>query len=555
MLNKNLIAVLGIILLIFTACEKSSKQEIKIKQNKIKESIIYSLNASPTGIFNPTVSNTVIDGNINDVVYQSMLKFDKNLNLVSDLVSSYEISKDGKIIIFEIKSNLKWSDGENLTVDDIIFTFYSIASPSYIGPSFGNIEKVQGVAEYKAGKVSTIKGIERLDNNKIKFTLMETFAPALSKIGTELIIPKHVWEKFPVNTWRDQTEAMKNLVGSGPYKMNEFKPGQYVKLEKNENYSGEKAKTKYLILKEVNLDSIEVELKNGSVDIGDISTLKGIEIEDFKNNDFSVYSYGLNGIEYMGFNLRRDKFKDKKVRQAITYGLDREMILNRSIDGKGNIVDVAMLPSMKFFPKEGLNPYKYNVSKAEKLLKEAGWEDRDGDGTLENKKGEKFEISLKLANRQNQVSYIAPIVQNNLKNIGIKVNIEILDFSAVMEQVVGNHDFDMYLMVNMLPVDGDPKPYWHSSASTDVQGIYGWNISAFKNKRADELLEQGLRENDDDQRRVIYKEFAEILNDECPWVTFYNGNTVKAHSPNLKNFAPVTFLNMLDVEKWYVEEE
>ncbi len=555
MFKKSLITILGMILLVFTACEKSGKQETKVKENKRKESIIYSLNASPTGIFNPTVSNTVIDGNINGVVYQSMLKFDKNLNLISDLASSYEISKDGKTIVFEIKDNLKWSDGENLTVDDIIFTFYSIASPSYIGPSFGDIEKVRGAAEYKAGKVSTVEGIEKLDNNKVKFTLMETFAPALSKIGTELIIPKHIWEKFPVNMWRNQTEAMKNLVGSGPYKMNEFKPGQYVKLERNEYYSGGKAKTKYLIFKEVNLDSIEVELKNGSVDIADISTLKGIEIEDLKENGFNIYSYGLNGIEYMGLNLRRDKFKDKRVRQAIAYGLEREMILDRSIDGKGNIVDVAILPSMKFFPKDGLNPYKYNSSKAEELLKEAGWEDRDGDGVLENEKGEKFEISLKLANRQNQVNYIAPIVQNNLKNIGIKVNIEVLDFSAVMEQVVGNHDFDMYLMVNMLPVDGDPKPYWHSSASTDEKGVYGWNISAFENKRVDELLEEGLRENDDNKRSVIYREFAQILNDECPWVTFYNGNTVKAYSSNLKNFTPVTFLNMLDVEKWYVEEE
>lgn len=551
-IKKSFLLILTIGLLVVGGCSKDKSNKGKAKE-KIKETIVYTLTASPSGVFNPTISNTVSDDSVNDVVYESLFKFDKNLNLVPAIAESYDVSQDGKEVTFKLKDNLKWSDGAPLTMDDVIFTFYSLASSDYTGPKFGNIEKVLGAKEYQKGKNKAIKGIEKLDNNKIKFTFEESFAPAVSKIGTQPIIPKHIWEKYPINTWKDQKDVMANAIGAGPFKIVEFKPSQYVKLERNENYSGSIAKTKYLILKEVNLDSIEVELKNGSVDIADISNLKSVEIEDLKSFGFNVHSYALNGIEYMGLNLRNPKLQDKKVRQALFFAIDRKMILDRAADGKGTLVNVPMLPSGKFYPKDSINKYEYNPELAKKMLEESGWTDRDGDGIIENSSGEKFEISLKFANRQNYSNYVAPLIQKNLKDIGIKLNLENMDFSAVMEDVVGNHNFDAYLMINMLPVDEDPKPYWHSTASSDQKGIYGWNISSFKNERADELLVQGLQEIKDEKRKEIYKEFGVIMNDEVPWITFYTGNTMKAYPKNLKNFEPVTFLNMLDAENWYIE--
>lgn len=551
-IKKSFLLILTIGLLVVGGCSKDKSNKGKAKE-KIKETIVYTLTASPSGVFNPTISNTVSDDSVNDVVYESLFKFDKNLNLVPAIAESYDVSQDGKEVTFKLKDNLKWSDGAPLTMDDVIFTFYSLASSDYTGPKFGNIEKVLGAKEYQKGKNKAIKGIEKLDNNKIKFTFEESFAPAVSKIGTQPIIPKHIWEKYPINTWKDQKDVMANAIGAGPFKIVEFKPSQYVKLERNENYSGSIAKTKYLILKEVNLDSIEVELKNGSVDIADISNLKSVEIEDLKSFGFNVHSYALNGIEYMGLNLRNPKLQDKKVRQALFFAIDRKMILDRAADGKGTLVNVPMLPSGKFYPKDSINKYEYNPELAKKMLEESGWTDRDGDGIIENSSGEKFEISLKFANRQNYSNYVAPLIQKNLKDIGIKLNLENMDFSAVMEDVVGNHNFDAYLMINMLPVDEDPKPYWHSTASSDQKGIYGWNISSFKNERADELLVQALQEIKDEKRKEIYKEFGVIMNDEVPWITFYTGNTMKAYPKNLKNFEPVTFLNMLDAENWYIE--
>lgn len=552
-IKKSLLLMLTIGLLAIGGCsgDKNSKEKTK---DKIKETIVYTLTASPSGVFNPIISNTLSDDSVNDVVYESLFKFDKNFNLVPAIAESYDASQDGTEVTFKLKDNLKWSDGTPLTMDDVLFTFYSLASPDYIGPKFGNIEKVLGAKEYQKGKTATIKGIKKLDNNRIKFIFKESFAPAVKKIGAQPILPKHIWKKYPIDTWKDQKDVMSNAVGAGPFKIVEFKPNKYVKLERNKNYSGSIAKTKYLILKEVNLDSVEVELKNGSVDIADVSNLKSIEIDDLKSSGFNIYSYALNGIEYMGLNLRNPKLQDKKVRQALFFGIDRKMILDRAADGKGTLVNVPMLPSEKYYPKDSINKYDYNPELAKKLLEEAGWTDRDGDGIIENASGEKFEISLKFANRQNYSNYVAPIVQKNLKDIGIKLNLENMDFVAVMEEVVGNHNFDAYLMINVLPVDGDPKPYWHSTASSDKKSIYGWNISSFKNERVDQLLVQGLQETKDKKREEIYKEFVGIMNDEVPWITFYTGNTIKAYSKHLKNFGPVTFLNMLDAENWYIEE-
>ena len=144
----------------------------------------------------------------------------------------------------------------------------------------------------------------------------------------------------------------------------------------------------------------------------------------------------------------------------------------------------------------------------------------------------------------------APIIQSQLKEIGIDIKLENQEFSSVMDKVVGNHDFDLYLMANTLSSDPDLKPFWHSSAASDEPGVYAWNISSFKDEKTDKLLEKALEVTEQEERKEIYQEVGQTLNKDLPWLPLYTPNIIKAYTPSLQNYKPATFLDFYEVEKW-----
>lgn len=548
------IALVGLIAFILTGCSSKETSSQGENQGKFKDTIVYGVWTSPDGIFNPSISNTSRDADINKLVYSSLLKYDKDLNVVPDLAKDYKVSEDGTTITFEIKEGIKWHDGKPLTIDDVIFTFKSIADPNYIGPRYGNVEKIKGVSEYKQGKSKEIPGIEKVNDKTIKFTFKEAFAPGINQIGTTLILPKHIWEKEPVKEWREKKELLNNPIGSGVYKVIKFEANQYVKLEANENYYGNKPKTKYFIYKQGNQETAQMELKNKEIDIVEVTNLKKNEIEALEKAGFKTTAYPQDGLDYLGLNLRNDLFKDKRVRQALNYALDKEGIINKVLDGNANPLSTPMLPTLCTYPKEGLNDYKYDINKAKALLKEAGWQDKDNDGVVENSKGEKLKFKVTFASKPLYTNNIAPIIQKSLKDIGVSIELEPMDFKAVVDKVVGNHDYEAYIMTNMLNPDLDPKPYWHSTSASDEKGVYAWNISSFKNEKADKLMEDGLKTVNKEERVKIYSEYGKILNDELPWICLYSQKLVKAYNPKLNGFEPSTFLDLYNIENWYITE-
>ena len=532
-----------------------SKTDISQKDKAVKDKIIYALWSSPTGVFNPLLSDTVYDDAVLDLTYSSLLKFDKDLKLQNDLAESYEISPDNLALTFKLKKVAKWHDGQNLTTKDIAFTFTSMADKDYTGSRYGDVEKIKGAKSYHEGKSKSIEGIQIVDDYTIKFQFEEVYSPGLFNIGGMGIIPKHIWEKAPIATWKQKKELLNKAVGSGPYKLVTFEPGQSVQLERFDGYYGDKAKTKKFIFKVSNQETAQAELANGTVDIADISTLKKKDIAGLKANKLNVISYPNNSFQYMGFNLRQDRFKDNKVRQAFTYAIDRKLILDKLLEGNGNIVNTTIIPTSWAYPKADLlNSYDFNLAKSKSLLKEAGWNDKDGNGVLENAKNEEFKVVLKYPVGDKTREQSASIIQKMLKDVGVKVELQSMEFSTLMDQVVGNHEFDLYLMANILGADPDPKPYWHSTAASDKKGEFAWNISSFKNGEADDLIQQGISTLDATKRKKAYEKFGILMNKELPWVYLYSQNVVKAYNPKLKNFNPTTYVNFIDVENWYIEE-
>lgn len=544
-------ATLGISIL--TGCSKGDESG-KAIEPKSKDSIVYALTSSPTGIFNPLLNDTTYDDAVIDLTYNSLLSFDKNLNPKPELAKSYEISDDNLSITFKLNDNIKWNDGKTLTADDVAFTFTSLADKGYTGSKYGYVEKLKGAKDYHEGSADKIEGIEVIDKNTIKFTFAEPYSPGLTNLGSIGIIPKHIWGEVPIAQWKDKKDLLTKPVGTGPYEVVSFTEGQDVQLKRNDNYFEGDVKTEKFILKVTNEDTATGELLNGTVDVIDASNLKNKDIKELESEGMDVTSYDSNLVQYMGFNLRDKKFQDKNLRQAFMYALDRNAMVDKLLEGNGQVVDTPMLPSSWSYPdKSTLNNYKYNKNKAKELLKQAGYEDRDNNGIVEDKDGKELVVKLTYPTGNKLREQTAPIIQANLKDIGVKMELENMEFTALMDKVVANHDFELYLMGNNLSLDPDPKPYWHSTSASDEKGNSAWNISSFKNEKADQLIEQGISVSDQKQRKEIYSQFGKLLNDEVPWAYLYSQNIRKAYNPHLKDFKPYTFNDFDNVKDWYID--
>lgn len=536
---------------VFTGCNK--KEEVS--KEKIKDSLVYAIWSSPTGIFNPTVFDTEYDKAVIELCYSSLLKFDKKLNLKPDLAENYTISEDAKTIKFKINKNAKWQDGKALTAEDVAFTFESIANKDYPGGNFSDVENLKGAKDFHEQKSEKIEGIKVLDSNTIEFTFENVYAPGLINIGSMAIIPKHIWSKIPISTWKENKDALYHPIGSGPFKLVEFKPGQFVKLERFEEYYAKKAKTKNFIFKVSNQDTAQAELVNGSIDIMEVSSFQKRDLDALKNKNMKVITYPNSDFQYLGFNLRNSILNDKNLRKAFAYGINRKSMVDHLLEGNGSVLNAPMSPKNWAYPKEDvLNPYEYNIETAKEYLKKAGYEDKNNDGIVENSNGEKLTLSLKYPIGNKTREKTAPIIQSDLKKIGIEVKLESLEFPVLMEQVVGNHEFDLYLMANTLGSEPNPKPYWHSTSASDKKGDFAWNMTGFRNKEADSLIEQGISTMDINKRKEIYKSFEQLMNEELPWVTLYCQNVGKAYNPNVKNFDCATYIDFFNVEDWYVVE-
>lgn len=544
-------ATLGISIL--TGCSKGDESG-KAIEPKSTDSIVYALTSSPTGIFNPLLNDTTYDDAVIDLTYNSLLSFDKNLNPKPELAKSYEISDDNLSITFKLNDNIKWNDGKTLTADDVAFTFTSLADKGYTGSKYGYVEKLKGAKDYHEGSTDKIEGIEVIDKNTIKFTFAEPYSPGLTNLGSIGIIPKHIWGEVPIAQWKDKKDLLTKPVGTGPYEVVSFTEGQDVQLKRNDNYFDGDVKTEKFILKVTNEDTATGELLNGTVDVIDASNLKNKDIKELESEGMDVTSYDSNLVQYMGFNLRDKKFQDKNLRQAFMYALDRNAMVDKLLEGNGQVVDTPMLPSSWSYPdKSTLNNYKYNKDKAKELLKQAGYEDRDNNGIVEDKDGKELVVKLTYPTGNKLREQTAPIIQANLKDIGVKMELENMEFTALMDKVVANHDFELYLMGNNLSLDPDPKPYWHSTSASDEKGNSAWNISSFKNEKADQLIEQGISVSDQKQRKEIYSQFGKLLNDEVPWAYLYSQNIRKAYNPHLKDFKPYTFNDFDNVKDWYID--
>lgn len=554
MKRKSFIALLMVLLLVFvSACNKTDNKEAENKANEapqteseskeekaeVRNEIRYAIWNTPSGIFMPLLQDVQQDGYVNSVVYNGLLSLNNKHDLEPALAKSYELSEDGLRLSFELRDDVKWQDGEAFTADDVKFTLESMAHKDYTGELYSLVESIKGAKDFHEGKADTIEGI-KIDGNKIDIEFDQIYAPALNNIGTAAIIPKHIWEKVEVKDWEKQTDMLNNPIGTGPFMVKEFKAGEYVKLDRFDDYFEGTPKMPAFEFVVLNPDTAIAEILNGAVDVAEISSFDKDDFKKLEESGIKTVHYPTPNIQYMGMNNKNPTLSDVKIRQAIAYGVDRKGIVDNLLDGHGVVINAPMVPSLPSYPQEGLTNYERDVDKAKALIEEAGYT-LGSDGIYE-KDGQRLSFSLVVPLGNKNREKTGPIIQSQLKDIGIEISIEQMEFPQVMEKVVKNRDYDTYLMANTLGLDPDPKPNWYSNSD--------WNFVGFENAESDKLIDEGLKAKDNNERIEIYHKWGKILNENVPWLPLYAPDIINAYNTNLKNYEPNTFCDFYNVANW-----
>ncbi|ROH88284.1 peptide-binding protein [Pseudomethylobacillus aquaticus] len=466
-------------------------------------------------------------------LFNSLLKYDKNLELVGELAQSWQISDDQKTITFTLKPDMKWSDGKPLTSADVLFTWKVVTDENTRTP-YG--------ADYKL-----VKQAETPDALTFRVSYEQPYAPALDTWAGLQILPKHLLEGQDINT----TAFARKPVGSHYYQLQEWRNGERIALTRNPNATQGQANVERLVSRFIpDAASQFLELLADNIDLMNLNPIQYARIVPARpelQQKLGLYKELGNSYTYMGFNLKHKPFDDIRVRQAINYAIDKQEIIDGVLLGLGEPVASPYKPGTRW-SNPALKPYPYDVARALSLLKEAGYQDHDGDGILDRDgKPLSFEI---LTNQNKQREMAAVLIQRRLKEIGIDASIRVLEWASFVGRYIKTGDFDVVVLGWSLSLDPDQYGIWHSSQQQPGQ----FNFIGYNNPRVDELLERGRFELDPDKRQTIYHEFASLLLQDSPIVYLFAGYGLPAIHKRIKgidNPAPPAGIGHNSYE-WYI---
>jgi peptide/nickel transport system substrate-binding protein len=464
----------------------------------------------------PMLASDSASGDISNWVFNGLVKYDKNLRLVGDLAESFTASPDCRKVTFKLRKGVQWQDGKDFTADDVLFTYRKSIDPKVATPYSGDFERVEK--------------IEAPDPFTVTVTYKEPFAPGLASWGMG-IIPKHLLEKADLNT----TEFNRKPVGTGPYRFKEWVTGQKIVLTANETYFEGKPRVEEYIYRIIpDNATMFLELKAGGLDFMGLSPLqyqRQTHTAYFKRY-FNKYRYPAFAYTYMGYNLLDPRFKDKRVRQAIAYAINRRAVINGVLFGIGRPATQPVPPESWAYNPD-VPKYEFDLEKAKRLLAEAGWKDTDNDGLLD-KDGRPFSFTLMTNQGNDERAKTAEIIQQNLKQVGIHVEIRILEWQAFLHQFIDKKKFEAIILGWSLGRDPDSYDIWHSSKTKEGE----FNFVSYNNPEVDRLLLEGRKTCDQEQRKSIYRRIHALIAEDQPYTFLYYPESLPILHKRFKGISP-----------------
>jgi peptide/nickel transport system substrate-binding protein len=541
----------GLVGCLLTAALAGCQWQLKSAQAQVPQLVLSSLS-------DPKTFNAALSKEVNEVlplIGEGLITENGKTGAIEPaLAESWRISPDGKQIVFILKANLKWSDGQPLTVDDVVFTYNEIVLNKAIPNNFRDSLRV--------GKSGALPTVRKVDEHRVEFSISETFAPFLRGTGIG-IMPKHILEdsiktkdtkgkpKF-LSIWGVNTQPLSKIVVCGAYQIETYRVGERVILRRNPYYwrrglQGEPQPYIERIVIQVveNSDTEMLQFRSGGIDVNDItSDYFSLLKREEKQRGFKIYNGGPTlQTRFLSFNLNkgRDKtgkpfvdpikskwFNTVEFRQAIAYATNRRDMLNNNYQGLGDLQH-SIIPVQSpyyFSPKAGLKTYEYDLDKAKVLLLKAGFK-YNASNELMDAESNRVRFSLMTRAEDKIRVAIGAEVKQDLSKLGIQVDFNAIAFNALLGKLNDSRQWDCLLggfgggiepngSFNIWAVDGGLHSF-NQGAASDEPPIPGREIAPWEQKISD-LYIQGAQELNETKRKAIYGEAQQLVQENLPFI-------------------------------------
>ena len=523
LLPKKLICLVCIILVVIllTGCPIKRRKDV----------LIFSLGGDAT-FLNPILYTDSASGTITGTVFNGLIRINESLEVIPDLAEKWDISQDGLVWTFHLREDVKWHDGGEFTSEDVKFTFDKI-----LDKKTNTVRRSDYIIDDKPIEFSVV------DKHTFKAVLPKPFAPFLVSMGMG-IIPKHILEKEDIN----KADFNRAPVGTGPFKFAEWKTASHIILTANKDYFRGTPKLNQIIYKIIpDSNARLVALKTGEVDVSDIRPKDYEEIK--KSKRLNVFDYEALSYTYLGYNLSNPIFSDSKVRAALAYAVNKKEMVDVIFKGLASPATQPQSPVSWAYNKNAKD-YPYDPLVSKESLEQLGWKLKDDE--FRYKDGKKFEFTVITNKGNKEREQAAAVLQQMFKNVGVKMNIQVMEWSAELKILNARKDpkdFDAVVIGWGLGIDPDDYSIWHSS-----QYPGGFNFIKYQNKYVDRLIEQGRTQMEKEKRKTIYGSMYEIIAEEQPYLFLWYPKALVAVDKKVKGLSkPGPVGLFLELEKVYIE--
>ena len=480
----------------------------------------------------PFISQDVYSSTIQSYVLESLLTRDPDTLEWQGLIArSWETSQDGLTFTFQMRDDVVFSDGEPLTADDVVFSYNFIMNPAIQAPR-------------ERAYYSKIKRVVAKSSHAVVFEFKEPYFNALALAGGLSIMPKHFYTRY-LEKPNEFNQSKGLLLGSGPYRLQDpqsWRPDKgLIELKRNQRYWGDvQPALDKLVWRVIENDSARLTaFRNGEIDNYDARPREYQKLLDDqqiqgKASHFE-YMSPVSGYSYIGWNQqRKDKptaFSDPRVREAMTYLVDRKRIMEEIYLGYAEAAVGPFSPlSQQHNPK--LKPRSFDLNKAKVLLKQAGFEDSNGDGIIDDKQGKPFSFELTYFQSQEDTQRMVLLLRDLFAQAGILLKPKPTEWSVMLDNLK-KRDFDAITLGWSGSIEGDLYQIFHSSQIADG----GNNSIGYSNPELDKIIELARGTVDEEQRMDLWRKAEEILYQDQPYTFLVRRKSLEFVDKRIHNVA------------------
>jgi peptide/nickel transport system substrate-binding protein len=519
-------------LIFFSSCRKSSTSA---------DYIVVGI-AQDVESINPLFAFSVDEGSISELLYLGMVQHDwdeEKGEITSKPLLAKELtwSQDTSSITISLRDDAEWSDGEKLTAKDVVFSFDIFSDPVVDSRLFGSFEKFYTDT---TGHILTSKTFEILSDNRLKINFLPHSHPTLFNIDLP-ILPEHIFSR--VNRKELATSEINSKpVTNGPYTLDSWDKNQSLTLRADTTsflyHDGMINKIIFKIVPEYT--SRLTQLKKGEIDLCELikpedapalENEKTLEIVPVKGREYEYV--GWNNIDPDAFNndsklIPNKFFSPVQTRRALSYAINKKEILEEYLHNYGQLAAGPISPIFKKVLNDEVKPYEYDPQKAKQLLSDEGWKDTDNDGILE-KNGVKFAFDLYIPGGNPLRNYSATVIKNDLKNVGISVNIQTMELNTFLDNLFSKK-FNAWIASWYIAIPLEMKMMWYSDLNSTPL-----NVQSYSNKQIDRILDEIEESPEKEKLYNLYKQFQEIMHNDEPVTFLYWIDNITAHNTRIKN--------------------